>query len=427
VTAPTIELPLSPKQLLSVREASGRVNIWHGSVRSGKTVASLLRWLIDVATCDVQGEIVVVSRTRDSAARNVFAPLMDPALFGTVAKHVSYTPGAATATVLGRKVWVLGSSDVRSETVLRGLTCLPAPTSTRSRCCRKTSSSSCSTGSGKARGCSAPPTRTTRRTGSSASSSTGSRRCPTGASGTSSSTTTRNCTRTRRRRSAGRTSASTTAATSSANGSRPRAPCSRSGTPTCTSSRGTRCRRCCGSSASASTTAPPTPPPGCSSGLGVDRRLYAVDEWRYDPAVAQVRLTDAQLSASFRTWLAAGHTPEITNLQPEWVVVDPAAASFKVQLHNDGVRGLADAENDVSYGIRTMSSLLGAQQLLVSDRCTGLITEIPGYSWDDKATEKGEDKPIKTADHSIDGMRYAVATTEALWQGQLTLEPREAA
>ena len=115
--------PLSPKQLASVVESSGTVNIWEGSVRSGKTIASLLRWLIYVSTSTVRGELLIVSRTRDSAARNVFAPLTDPNLFGEAAQHITYTAGAPTATIIGRTVWVLGSSDVRSENVLRGLTC----------------------------------------------------------------------------------------------------------------------------------------------------------------------------------------------------------------------------------------------------------------------------------------------------------------
>ena len=71
---------------------------------------------------------------------------------------------------------------------------------------------------------------------------------------------------------------------------------------------------------------------------------------------------------------------------------------------------------------------LGSTSLLVSDRCASLITELPGYSWDDKATAKGEDKPLKTADHSIDAARYAIASTETLWRSHIDInQPREAA
>jgi hypothetical protein len=148
-------------------------------------------------------------------------------------------------------------------------------------------------------------------------------------------------------------------------------------------------------------------------------KLYLVDEWRHDPAVTSTRLTDAQLSAGLRDWLTLPHLPYPNALRPEWIVIDPAAASFKVQLHHDGLSSLADADNDVAYGIRTVASLLGQQRLLVSDRCSGFIDEVTGYSWDPKATEKGEDKPLKVADHSLDAGRYILTTTEALWRADL--------
>lgn len=153
-------------------------------------------------------------------------------------------------------------------------------------------------------------------------------------------------------------------------------------------------------------------------GLGVDGILYALDEWRYDSRAATVRLTDGQLSAALKDWMGqqAGK-----GYKPEWVIVDPAAASFKVQLDQDRVQNVINGENDVLYGIRTLSSLLNAGKLRISENCTGLISEMPGYSWDTKATEKGEDKPLKVADHSIDAFRYVVATTETNWRPYVDL------
>jgi len=153
-------------------------------------------------------------------------------------------------------------------------------------------------------------------------------------------------------------------------------------------------------------------------GLGTDGVLYAIDEWRHDSRKASIRLTDGQLSAALKDWLTIQGNQSLT---PEWVIVDPAAASFKVQLDQDGVRNVINGENDVLYGIRTVSSLLNAGKLRISERCTGLISEMPGYSWDTKATEKGLDQPIKVADHSIDAFRYAVATTETNWRPHVDL------
>jgi len=102
-------------------------------------------------------------------------------------------------------------------------------------------------------------------------------------------------------------------------------------------------------------------------------------------------------------------------VQPEYVIVDPSAASFRVQLHRDGLVTRA-GDNSVLDGIRTMSSLFALDLLRIHTSCTGLCDELPGYSWDDKAAERGEDAPIKADDHGIDATRYAVHTTRALWR-----------
>lgn len=111
---------LGPQQMRSLRESKVRVNIFEGAIRSGKTIVSLLRFLLAVLFAS-GGVIVVIARTRDSAYRNVFEPLMSPTLFGPLARLVHYTAGASTARVLGRTVHVLGASDAKSEKVLRGL------------------------------------------------------------------------------------------------------------------------------------------------------------------------------------------------------------------------------------------------------------------------------------------------------------------
>lgn len=420
-------LPLSPRQELSIREATGRVNIWEGSVRSGKTISSLVRWLIYVANCTVRGELVVVSRTRDSAARNVFAPLMDPQLFGPVAKHVSYSPGSAWGHILGRKVWVLGSSDIRSENVLRGLTCAGALVDEvtllqedffvqllnrlwhGARLFGTTNPDN-------------PAHWLKRKYLDRMAELPDWRRWhfliddnPELHEEQKAAIRRENVGLYYRRNVLGEWVAAEGAIFPQWDPDLHVVPWDQL----------PAMQRLFGVGVDYGTT---NASAGLLLGLGADQNLYAVDEWRYDPGLAKVRLTDAQLSESFRSWLASEHTREVTALRPEWIAIDPAAASFKAQLFNDRVAGITDAVNDVAYGIRLVSSLLGGDRLKVSDRCHGLITELPGYSWDDKATVKGEDKPIKSADHSIDGLRYAVATTESLWRRYLDNTPtREAA
>jgi phage terminase large subunit len=80
------------------------------------------------------------------------------------------------------------------------------------------------------------------------------------------------------------------------------------------------------------------------------------------------------------------------------------------------VTGVASADNAVKDGINTVSTLFALDRLRIHESATGLIDEIPGYSWDDAAAAKGEDKPIKQDDHSCDALRYGVRTTESLWR-----------
>lgn len=64
----------------------------------------------------------MVGRTRDAIGRNVMGPLQDPALFGPMADLLKYTSGAPAATVLGRRVHVIGASDAKAEKTIRGMT-----------------------------------------------------------------------------------------------------------------------------------------------------------------------------------------------------------------------------------------------------------------------------------------------------------------
>ncbi|MEV4320977.1 PBSX family phage terminase large subunit [Microbispora rosea] len=147
-------------------------------------------------------------------------------------------------------------------------------------------------------------------------------------------------------------------------------------------------------------------------GLGVDRRLYVAHEFRWDSKKQRGSLTDAEYSARLRAWA------EGLNIRPEYTVIDPSAASFRVQLHRDGWSSVL-ADNDVVDGIRDVASLFATGRLLVSSACPELIAEIPAYAWDPAAAEKGEDKPIKVADHGVDALRYGIRTTRAIWHGQL--------
>lgn len=152
--------------------------------------------------------------------------------------------------------------------------------------------------------------------------------------------------------------------------------------------------------------------------LGEDGRLYAIDEWRQDTVDKAQAPTMNRMAMSIQRWLAQPHLPA-QDLTYEWMFTDPSAPAFRIELTSIGVKNVVNADNEVLYGIQNISALLESGNLIVSDRCKGLIREFPGYAWDRKATLRGEDKPIKEADDSLDALRYAIVSTETNWRAHL--------
>lgn len=50
------------------------------------------------------------------------------------------------------------------------------------------------------------------------------------------------------------------------------------------------------------------------------------------------------------------------------------------------------------------------EQLVFASSCIETIKEFASYIWDEKALERGEDKPIKQHDHAMDATRYLCST-----------------
>ncbi|GAA1977346.1 PBSX family phage terminase large subunit [Kitasatospora viridis] len=402
-----VQLPLSRKQITSVVESQHRINAWEGSVRSGKTIASLLRWLIYVATAPTGGELVMVGRTRDSINRNVFAVLTNPDLFGPLARQVHYTNGAATAVILGRIVHVLGANDAQAEPKVRGLTCAgayvdEATTLPKSffdqlvaRCSVPGARIFCTTNPDN-------PSHWFRKEYLLRPAETRLRSWhftlddnpaldPEYVSALKSTYTGLWY----QRFILGRWVQSEGAIYDMWDPSRhivDTLPAMARWTAV---------------GIDYGTT---NPFAALLLGHGIDGRLYVASEYRHDSRATQRQLTDAQYSTAVQKWLGD------QRVRPEWLFVDPSAASFMTQLWSDGVTNLAKANNAVVDGIRSVSTALGADLLSVHRSCTGLLDELPGYAWDDTAAAKGEDKPIKKDDHSVDALRYAVHSTAHEWR-----------
>ena len=126
---------------------------------------------------------------------------------------------------------------------------------------------------------------------------------------------------------------------------------------------------------------------------------YVTKEYYYSGRDRHVQKTDVEFSTDLKDWLGEQAI--------QYVIVDPAAASFKVQLRKDGFIVL-DADNDVLDGIRTTATWLYTGKVYISERCENTIKEFQSYQWDPKAAQRGEDKPLKVMDHAMDALRYGI-------------------
>lgn len=130
---------------------------------------------------------------------------------------------------------------------------------------------------------------------------------------------------------------------------------------------------------------------------GTDGVWYCVREYYYSGRDTGKQKTDSEYADDFCKWL------EGTKIRS--VIVDPAAASFIAELR-DRHYPVIKANNDVSDGIRTVARLLSDKKICIASGCKNTISEFSTYHWDDKASERGEDKPVKEHDHAMDAVRY---------------------
>ena len=89
------------------------------------------------------------------------------------------------------------------------------------------------------------------------------------------------------------------------------------------------------------------------------------------------------------------------------VIVDPSAASFIQCIRRHGRFSVRKAKNSVLVGIRHTAGMLSEGKLLFHDSCRDTLREFTLYVWD-KAS--GKDQPVKENDHAMDDIRYFVET-----------------
>ena len=112
------DFSLTEKQKLFLFNDGKRLNFLSGSVRSGKTFVSLLKWGLWVASMPKDGEYIMVGKTVTSLKRNCLNLL--ETFVGE--NNFKYSISSKTGSLFGRTIYLEGANDERSENKIRGMT-----------------------------------------------------------------------------------------------------------------------------------------------------------------------------------------------------------------------------------------------------------------------------------------------------------------
>lgn len=130
-------------------------------------------------------------------------------------------------------------------------------------------------------------------------------------------------------------------------------------------------------------------------------KWYCTKEYYYSGRDQQKQKTDSEYADDLEAFLNGKKVNSI--------IVDPSAASFIAELRKRGFH-VRKAKNEVEDGIRVVGNALNLGVIFFCTCCAQTIKEFSSYTWDEKAAERGEDKPIKQNDHCMDAVRYFVYT-----------------
>jgi len=128
--------------------------------------------------------------------------------------------------------------------------------------------------------------------------------------------------------------------------------------------------------------------------------IWVEDEYYYDSRTRQAQKTDAEYAQDLIKF--------VENRNVKAIYIDPSAASFKIELQREGLDHIFDAENEVNDGIRFVAKYLNQGTFKICRNCKHLIAEFQSYVWDPKSTKIGIDKPLKENDHALDALRYVL-------------------
>ena len=136
-----------------------------------------------------------------------------------------------------------------------------------------------------------------------------------------------------------------------------------------------------------------------------ENRWICLDEWYYSGRESRRQKTVGELCEHLSRWLG--------DVKPKCVYIDPSAVALIEECKRGGFC-VKSAKNNVMNGISDVSTMLANGSLVFSDRCVHTIEEFGEYVWDEKATRNGADVPVKNNDHCLDAVRYFVNSLDLM-------------
>lgn len=390
---------------------SNRVSIATGAVRSGKTVTANLVFLSLLAQAPPTGRILIMGKTTQTVYRNVISVMKDEALYGALARQVHYTPGAPSAYILGREVDIVGANDVRAEERIRGMTLglalVDEVTNIPSNVYKQLLARMSVRGARLICTCNPDsPYHWLKRDYIDKP----------------------------------ETNTAVTHFTMDDNASLDPKYVEwlksqydgvfydRLIRGLWVQAEGAVYPGFDRSLHVAEIDTPPVTPMLVACDVGQmnafvaleasvrlyrgRKVLYVSRELRHSGRETQRILGDAEYVQMLGDFL---------DDDTRGVAVDPSAKGFVAAAHRGRVGGkVAKAHNSVLDGIRCVSGVINAGDLIISPDCEHLLAEISNYVWDEEASKRGEDKPMKVEDDCVDALRYLVYTYRKQWRKHVT-------
>lgn len=133
---------------------------------------------------------------------------------------------------------------------------------------------------------------------------------------------------------------------------------------------------------------------------GKKKYFVILKEYYYSGRESKISKSVTEYVDDFERWL-----PD--DVRVSEIILDPSAKALAREFERRRYT-VTPAKNDVLEGIAETANMIYNDQIFVMEDCKETIKEFGLYVWDPKASERGEDAPLKQNDHCMDSLRYFV-------------------